>query len=160
LLKTQDEDRNMVDRQDISGFYAKGYNVFLKRIQKFNPTDIVEFAEIKGQSNPVSLKKMEAERILAKLKPDDFLVLLDEKGKSFTSVEFSDFIQKKEIQSIKKLIFLVGGAYGFDERLYERANDKISLSNMTFSHQLIRLIFMEQLYRAYTIQHNFPYHNE
>ena len=64
-------------------FTLKGYNVFLKRIQKFNPTDIVEFAEIKGQSNPVSLKKMEAERILAKLKPDDFLVLLDEKGKSF-----------------------------------------------------------------------------
>jgi 23S rRNA (pseudouridine1915-N3)-methyltransferase len=141
-------------------FTLKGYNVFLKRIQKFNPTDIVEFAEIKGQSNPVSLKKMEAERILAKLKLDDFLVLLDEKGKSFTSVEFSEFIQKKEIQSVKKLIFLVGGAYGFDERLYERANDKISLSNMTFSHQLIRLIFMEQLYRAYTIQHNFPYHNE
>ncbi len=97
---------------------------------------------------------------MAKLKPDDFLVLLDEKGKTFTSVEFADFIQKKEIQSVKKLIFLVGGAYGFDERLYERANDKISLSNMTFSHQLIRLIFMEQLYRAYTIQHNFPYHNE
>lgn len=141
-------------------FTQKGYTVFLKRIEKFNPIGIVELAEIKGQSNPVALKKMEAERILAKLKPDDFLILLDEKGKSLTSVEFADFIQKKENQSIKKLIFLIGGAYGFDERVYERANDKLSLSNMTFSHQLIRLIFMEQLYRSFTIMNNFPYHNE
>lgn len=141
-------------------FTQKGYTVFLKRIEKFNPIGIVEFEEIKGQSNPVSLKKMEAEKILAKLKPDDFLILLDENGKSFTSVEFADFIQKKENQSIKKLVFLIGGAYGFDERVYERANDKLSLSSMTFSHQLIRLIFMEQLYRAYTIMNNFPYHNE
>ena len=141
-------------------FTLKGYMVFLKRIQKFNSTEIVEFPDIKGQGNPISLKKMEAERILAKIKPDDFLVLLDEHGKSLSSLEFADFIQKKENQSIKKLIFLVGGAYGFDERLYERANDKISLSNMTFSHQLIRLIFLEQLYRAYTIMNNFTYHNE
>lgn len=141
-------------------FTQKGYTVFLKRIEKFTQIGIVEFAEIKGQSNPVSLKKMEAEKILTKLKPDDYLVLLDENGKSFSSIEFADYIQKKENQSIKKLIFLIGGAYGFDERVYERANNKISLSSMTFSHQLIRLIFMEQLYRAYTIMNNFPYHNE
>jgi len=141
-------------------FTQKGYTEFLKRIQKFNSTEIIEIAEIKGQSNPKILKNLEAEKILSKLKPDDFLILLDEKGKHFTSVDFADFIQKKENQSIKKLIFLVGGAYGFDEKIYERANDKISLSKMTFSHQLIRLIFMEQLYRAYTIINNFPYHNE
>ena len=141
-------------------FTQKGYLEFLKRIQKFNAAAIVEIADIKGQPNPKILKNMEAEKILGKLKPDDFLILLDEKGKQLTSVEFADFIQKKENQSIKKLIFLVGGAYGFDEKIYERANDKISLSSMTFSHQLIRLIFMEQLYRAYTIMHNFPYHNE
>lgn len=141
-------------------FTQKGYTVFLKRIEKFNPIGILEFADTKGQSNPVSIKKMEAEKILAKLKPDDFLVLMDEKGKSFTSVEFAGFIQQKENQSVKKLIFLIGGAYGFDEKIYARANAQISLSQMTFSHQLIRLIFMEQLYRAYTIMHGFPYHNE
>ena len=141
-------------------FTQKGYTVFLKRIEKFGSINIVEFGEVKGQANPKIVKNMEAEKILVKLKPDDFLILLDEKGKSFTSVEFADFIQKKENQSIKKLVFLIGGAYGFDEKVYERANDKISLSKMTFSHQLIRLIFMEQLYRAYAIMNNFPYHNE
>lgn len=141
-------------------FTQKGYTEFLKRIQKFTSISVVEIAEIKGQTQPKVIKSQEAEKILAKLKPDDFLILLDEKGKSFTSVEFAEFIQKKDNQAVKKLIFIIGGAYGFDERLYQRANDKISLSSMTFSHQLIRLIFMEQLYRAYTIIHNFPYHNE
>jgi 23S rRNA (pseudouridine1915-N3)-methyltransferase len=141
-------------------FTKKGYDEFLKRIQKFNSTEIVEIAEIKGQNNPKVLKNLEAEKILAKLKPDDFLILLDENGKHLSSVEFADFIQKKENQSIKKIVFLIGGAYGFDDKVYERANDKISLSKMTFSHQLIRLIFMEQLYRAYTIMNNFPYHND
>ncbi len=141
-------------------FTQKGYIEFLKRIQKFTPVSIVEIADLKGQTQAKTIKNLEAEKILAKLKPDDFLILLDEKGKNYTSVEFADFIQKKDNQSVKKLIFLIGGAYGFDEKIYERANDKISLSNMTFSHQLIRLIFMEQLYRAYTIIHNFPYHND
>ena len=106
------------------------------------------------------IKQLEAEKIISKLKSDDFLILLDEKGKSFSSVQFAQYIEKKSNQSTKKIVFLIGGAYGFDTKIYERANDKISLSDMTFSHQLIRLIFMEQLYRAYTILHNLPYHNE
>lgn len=141
-------------------FTQKGYTEFLKRIQKFNSVEIVEIPEIKGQQTAVNSKKLEAEKILVKLKPTDYLILLDEKGKQFSSVAFADYIQQKENQSIKKIIFLIGGAYGFDEKVYERCNDKISLSKMTYSHQLIRLIFMEQLYRAYTIIHNFPYHNE
>lgn len=141
-------------------FTQKGYTEFLKRIQKFNSVEIVEIPEIKGQQAAVSSKKLEAEKILAKLKPTDYLILLDEKGKQFSSIEFADYIQQKDNLSIKKIIFLIGGAYGFDEKVYERCNDKISLSKMTYSHQLIRLIFMEQLYRAYTIIHNFPYHNE
>lgn len=141
-------------------FTKKGYDEFLKRIQKFNAIQIEEIAEIKNQNNPKILKNLEAEKILAKLKPDDFLILLDEKGKQFSSVEFADFISKKENQSTKKIIFLIGGAFGFDDKIYDRANEKISLSKMTFSHQLIRLIFMEQLYRAFTIMNNFPYHNE
>lgn len=141
-------------------FTQKGYTEFLKRIEKFTNIEIVEIQEIKSQTQAKQLKSLEAEKILNKLEPDDFLILLDEKGKHFTSVEFASFLQKKDNQATKKLIFLIGGAYGFDDKIYERANDKLSLSSMTFSHQLIRLIFMEQLYRAYTIIHNFPYHNE
>ncbi|MCC6517053.1 MAG: 23S rRNA (pseudouridine(1915)-N(3))-methyltransferase RlmH [Chitinophagales bacterium] len=141
-------------------FTQKGYTEFLKRIEKFTNIEIVEIQEIKSQSQAKQLKSLEAEKILNRLKPDDFLILLDEKGKYFTSVEFASYLQKKDNQATKKLIFLIGGAYGFDDKIYERANDKLSLSSMTFSHQLIRLIFMEQLYRAYTIIHNFPYHNE
>ncbi len=141
-------------------FTQKGCVEFIKRIQKFNSIEIIEIPEIKNQQQTANLKKMEAEKILDKLKPTDFLILLDEKGKQLTSVEFASFIQQKENNSIKKIIFLIGGAFGFDDKIYERANDKISLSKMTFSHQLIRLIFLEQLYRAFTIQHNFPYHNE
>lgn len=141
-------------------FTQKGYTEFLKRIEKFTNIEIVEIQEIKSQTQAKQLKSLEAEKILNKLKPDDFLILLDEKGKHFTSVEFASFLQKKDNQATKKLIFLIGGAYGFDDKIYERANDKLSLSSMTFSHQLIRLIFMEQLYRAYTIINNFPYHNE
>ncbi len=141
-------------------FTQKGYTDFFKRIERFTPVSIVEIPEVKGQSNPAVVKQQEAEKILSKLKADDILVVLDEKGKSLTSVEFAQFIVKKENLATKKLIFLIGGAWGFDEKIYSRANDKISLSKMTFSHQLIRLIFMEQLYRAYTIMHGFPYHNE
>ncbi|HNE50827.1 MAG TPA: 23S rRNA (pseudouridine(1915)-N(3))-methyltransferase RlmH [Chitinophagales bacterium] len=141
-------------------FTQKGYTEFIKRIEKFTPISIVEIPEIKGQAQGKIIKQLEAEKILSKIKPDDFLILLDEKGTSFSSKQFAQYIEKKEHQSIKKIIFLIGGAYGFEEKIYTRANDKISLSAMTFSHQLIRLIFMEQLYRAYTIIHNYPYHNE
>lgn len=141
-------------------FTHKGNLEYIKRIQKFTDIEILEIADIKGQSNPKSIKNLEAEKILSKLKSDVFLILLDEKGKQFSSVEFADFIQQKDNQAIKKIIFLIGGAYGFDDKIYERANAQLSLSKMTYSHQLIRLIFMEQLYRAYTIIHGFPYHNE
>lgn len=141
-------------------FTKKGYEEYLKRIQKFTPISIIEIPDIKGQTQSISIKKMEAEKIFSKLKDDDFLILLDEKGNQFSSVEFANFIQQRENQSLKKLVFLIGGAYGFEDRIYARANAKLSLSKMTYSHQLIRLIFAEQLYRAYTIMHGFPYHNE
>jgi 23S rRNA (pseudouridine1915-N3)-methyltransferase len=141
-------------------FTSKGCEEFIKRIKKFTSLHIVELPDIKGQMQANIIKQLEAEKIISKLKSDDFLILLDEKGKSFSSVQFAQYIEKKSNQSTKKIVFLIGGAYGFDTKIYERANDKISLSDMTFSHQLIRLIFMEQLYRAYTILHNLPYHNE
>lgn len=141
-------------------FTAKGCAEFLKRIEKFTAISITEFPDLKGQTQAKIIKQAEAEKILAKLKPDDLLILLDENGKAMNSVQFAQFIEKKENQSVKKVIFLIGGAFGFDEKIYLRANDKLSLSNMTFSHQLIRLIFLEQLYRAYSIIHGLPYHNE
>ncbi len=141
-------------------FTEKGYHEYVRRIQKFTSVSIVEIPDIKGQSQPSHIKNMEADKIIGKLKTDDYLILLDERGTNFSSVEFAAYLQKKENQAVKKIIFLIGGAYGFDEKVYKRANDKISLSKMTYSHQLIRLIFAEQLYRAYTIINNLPYHNE
>ncbi|MDP4238788.1 MAG: 23S rRNA (pseudouridine(1915)-N(3))-methyltransferase RlmH [Bacteroidota bacterium] len=105
-------------------------------------------------------QEKEADLILKQIELTDEVVLLDEKGKQFTSVAFSDYISKKIMASHKRIIFVVGGPYGFSERVYQRANGKISLSSMTFSHQMIRLIFVEQLYRAMTILKGEPYHHE
>ena len=90
----------------------------------------------------------------------DYIVLLDEKGKTFTSVEFSKKIEKYMLNSYKRIVFIIGGAFGFSDQIYSIANEKISLSKMTFSHQMVRLFFMEQLYRAYTILRNEKYHNQ
>ena len=105
-------------------------------------------------------KEMEGEMVLASLQPGDFLVLLDERGKEFTSREFAAFIDKKMVTVAKRLIFLVGGPYGFSKAVYNRADDKISLSKMTFSHEMVRLFFTEQLYRAMTILRGEPYHHD
>lgn len=104
-------------------------------------------------------KEKEGEAILKKLSSTDILVLLDEKGKTYTSIEFSEFLQKKMNSGIKQLVFAVGGPYGFSDALYQRANGSISLSKMTFSHQMVRLFFIEQIYRAFTILRNEPYHH-
>lgn len=141
-------------------YVKSGIDDYAKRLQRFAPVQVVEIPDIKGLSDGPATKAREAAKILDKLKPDDHLILLDEKGKAYSSVEFSKFIEQKENQSLKKLVFLIGGAFGFDEMIYQRAQGSLSLSKMTFSHQLIRLLFLEQLYRAYTILHNFPYHNE
>lgn len=105
-------------------------------------------------------KSKEGELILKKINSSDFVLLLDEKGKSFSSVEFSDFLQQKMNSGIKQLVLVIGGPYGFSEEIYQRANSKISLSKMTFSHQMIRPFLAEQLYRAMTILRGEPYHHE
>jgi 23S rRNA (pseudouridine1915-N3)-methyltransferase len=109
--------------------------------------------------SPAQIKQKEGELLLHKFKNDDYVILLDEKGKSFTSVAFARHIEQLQNHSTRQLVFVVGGAFGFSEAVYNRAQMKLSLSEMTFSHQLIRLIFMEQLYRAFTILNNHPYHN-
>ncbi|MFL0682459.1 MAG: 23S rRNA (pseudouridine(1915)-N(3))-methyltransferase RlmH [Algoriphagus aquaeductus] len=105
-------------------------------------------------------KEKEGELILKKIQTSDELILLDERGKTFTSMEFSDYLQKKMNAGLRQLIFVIGGPYGFSEAVYSRANGKISLSKMTFSHQMIRPFFIEQIYRAFTILRNEPYHHE
>ncbi len=105
-------------------------------------------------------KEREGELILRKILPSDELILLDEKGKNYSSVEFSQFLQKKMNAGLKQLVLVIGGPYGFSEEIYQRANGKISLSKMTFSHQMIRPFILEQLYRGFTILRNEPYHHE
>ncbi len=104
-------------------------------------------------------KEREGELILAKLQSSDHVVLLDEHGKDFRSVEFARWIEQKNA-SVRRLVFVIGGPYGFSEAVYSRANEKISLSKMTFSHQMVRLVFVEQIYRACTIIKGEPYHHE
>jgi 23S rRNA (pseudouridine1915-N3)-methyltransferase len=104
-------------------------------------------------------KQAEGEEILKKIAPSDDLILLDEQGKSYSSVSFSEFLQKKMNSGLKNLVLVIGGPYGFSEAIYQRANGKLSLSQMTFSHQMVRLFIIEQLYRGFTILKNEPYHH-
>lgn len=135
---------------------------YVGRVGHFSPFNIEVVPELK---NAKSLsfeqqKEREAQDVLQRLKPSDCLILLDEHGQQFRSVEFARYIQKIQSQGASRIVFLIGGPYGFAPSVYDRANHKISLSSMTFSHQMIRLLFVEQLYRAYTILNNLPYHHE
>ena len=132
------------------------------RIKHFAPFDIEVIPELKNarKLSEAQQKEAEAELILKSINPGDTVVLLDEGGKEFRSTEFATWIEKKQQITAKRLIFIVGGPYGFSQRIYNCANEKISLSRMTFSHQMIRLLFVEQLYRAYTIIGGLPYHHE
>jgi 23S rRNA (pseudouridine1915-N3)-methyltransferase len=122
---------------------------------------IVELPETKipSKAGESFIKEKEGELIIRALSPTDTVILLDERGKMMSSVGLADFIREKSVGSVKNLVFIAGGAYGFGNKIYERANGMISLSKMTFSHQIIRPIFLEQLYRAFTIIRNEPYHH-
>lgn len=135
---------------------------YQNRLPKHWNFDLTEIADVKNAKNlsPELLKKEEGKLFLNQSENSDFIVLLDEKGKQFTSREFSAKIDHLMNSSVKKVSFFIGGAYGFSEEIYERANEKISLSKMTFTHQMIRLFFVEQLYRADQILQGKPYHND
>ncbi|HAL64221.1 MAG: Ribosomal RNA large subunit methyltransferase H [Bacteroidetes bacterium 38_7] len=139
----------------------EGLQTYEKRILHYLPYVRIELAanriNVKNDEKAVLLG--EAALLEKNLDPESFVVLLDEKGKKFTSIEFAQFIQQKMNSGIKNLTFIIGGAYGFHERIYQIADEKISLSSMTFPHQLVRLIFAEQLYRALTILNHEPYHH-
>ena len=142
-------------------FVDEGEQVFVKRLKNYTKFDVKVLQSPKKKSKVSSeIKRNEAILILNKLDTTDFLVLLDEKGKEHSSRTFSGWIEKLQVTGKRKLVFLIGGAFGFDASVYERSNAKVSLSKMTYSHQLIRLIFLEQLFRAFTIIRNEPYHND
>jgi 23S rRNA (pseudouridine1915-N3)-methyltransferase len=134
---------------------------YVKRLGFYIPFSLEIIPDIKKAKNlsEVLLKQAEGDEILKRLVPSDVVIVLDEKGKMYGSEAFSVFLQKKMNSGLKNLVFVIGGPYGFSDALYARANGKISLSAMTFSHQMVRLFFMEQLYRAFTILKNEPYHH-
>ncbi len=143
-------------------FVSEGVELFRNRLQHYTSFEILETKDIKNGSklNNIKLKEEEGNKLLSFINPSDYVVLLDEKGKGFTSIEFASFIEKIQLRGVYKLFFVVGGAYGFSDAMYKRADVKIQLSKMTFSHQIIRCIFSEQLYRALTIIKGEKYHNE
>ena len=135
---------------------------YQSRLSHYVPFTIEEIPDLKNVKNlsEEQQKEREADMLFERMQAGDVLVLLDEKGKEFTSREFSLYLEQKMQTVSRRLVFLIGGPYGFSPRVYEAAQGKISLSKMTFSHQMVRLIFMEQLYRAFTIINNEPYHHE
>ncbi len=135
---------------------------YKKRLSFYIKFDLEILLDIKNVKNlsESQQKEKEGELILAKITPTDQLILLDENGKSFSSVAFSEELQKKMNAGIKTLVFVIGGPYGFSEAVYAKAQGKISLSPLTFSHQMVRLFFIEQLYRGFTILRNEPYHHQ
>ena len=145
------------DRQDLQ----KMTEEYRKRIGHYCPFEFEIIPDLKKakKASEMEQKKMEGSEILKRLSPSDHLVLLDERGKELTSVDFSKYIQKKMNSGMRNLVFVIGGPYGFCDEIYNRANERISLSKMTFSHQMVRLFFTEQLYRAFTIIRNEPYHH-
>lgn len=134
-----------------------GMREYAGRVERYGKFSIVEMEA--GRGDDLQIKKKEGEALLKKLDAKDFLVLLDEKGKELTSGEFADILRHHQKVATKNLVFLIGGAYGFSEEVYQRANAKIALSRMTFPHQLVRVIFLEQLYRAFTIIKGEKYHH-
>jgi len=143
-------------------YLKEGIDKYVKRLKHYTKLTIVEIDELKNTKalTREQQKAKEAELILKKIAPLDHVILLDEKGKELTSTQFAAYIDKKALGSVANLVFVVGGPYGFDTTVYARANDKLSLSDLTFSHQMVRLFFVEQLYRAFTIIKGEPYHHE
>ncbi len=141
-------------------YLDEGIQKYINRLVHYTKVDLVTFKDVKPAPTTEETLKREAEMILSKIKTEDNLILLDEFGQMFRSVQFSAYIEKLQLQGIRHTIFLIGGAFGHHESIRARAQGSISLSKMTFSHQMVRLFFTEQLYRAFTIMRNEKYHND
>ncbi|MCQ0111954.1 23S rRNA (pseudouridine(1915)-N(3))-methyltransferase RlmH [Zhouia amylolytica] len=140
--------------QELINDYQKRLGFYVK----FNLEIIPDIKNAKNLSESQQ-KEKEGQMILKKIQSTDQLILLDEQGKNFSSEHFAEYLQKKMNSGIKQLVFVIGGPYGFSEEVYQKSQGKISLSKMTFSHQMVRLFFIEQIYRAFTILRNEPYHH-
>ncbi len=144
-----------------TSYLKEGIVIYLDRLKHYAKVDYKELPDINARGVlPEILKQKEGEIILKQIRPDDFLVLLDEKGDHYSSRHFAEFLQKKMNAGTKNLVLVIGGAFGFSEAVYERANGKISFSKMTYSHEMIRLLLAEQLYRAFTILKGESYHHD
>lgn len=144
------------------GFVADAIAEYEKRLKRYIPFRINSIPDIRNTRSLTEEKQKQAEgeQILQRILPSDHVVLLDERGKEYTSIEFADFLQKQMLSGKKRIVFVVGGPYGFSAEVYERANSKLSLSKMTFNHEMVRAFFTEQVYRAMTILRGEPYHHE
>lgn len=151
----------VISKTDIP-YIQEGIDVYVKRLKHYVNFDLDVIPALKDQrgASPDEIKEREAALLLKRLEGADRIILLDEHGKEHTSVGFSQYLQKQMNAGTRNLVFVVGGAFGFAPSVYKVAHDKISLSQMTFNHQMVRLFFVEQLYRAFTILNNLPYHHE
>jgi 23S rRNA (pseudouridine1915-N3)-methyltransferase len=145
-----------------AAYLIEGVAIFEKRLKHYINYQTIVIPALKNTKNfsADDFKNKEGEELVKHFAKADYIVLLDENGKTFKSKDFANFLQKQMNSGIKNLMFVVGGAFGFSEKVYNEADMKLSLSDLTFSHQMIRLFFTEQLYRAFTIIKNEPYHNE
>lgn len=143
-------------------YFVEAIQEYEKRLEHYIPFEIQVIPDLKNTKSLTvdQQKEKEGELILKTLQSGDYLVLLDERGKEYSSMQFATYIEKKTHTVSKRLVFVIGGPYGFSQAVYDKANEKLTLSRMTFSHQMIRLVFVEQLYRAMTILNNEPYHHE
>lgn len=151
----------LVVGKTVEAWLKSGIDDYVSRLGHFVPFEMQVIPELKNTKSMdvTTQKQKEGEQILKSLVPGDYIVLLDDKGTHFTSEELAVWVDKKGMQSNKRVVFIIGGPYGFSKDVYAKANEKLSLSKMTFSHQMVRLIFVEQLYRAYTIIKGIPYHH-
>lgn len=143
-------------------YVARGVDEFIKRSNRYISVELSVIPDIRTSKalTEESQKQQEGKAILAAMQPGDIVILLDERGKELTSREFSALIERRMVQGIKRLVFVIGGPYGFSKEVYDRADSKLSLSRMTFTHEMVRLFFMEQIYRAMTIMRGEPYHHD
>lgn len=144
-----------------TAFVKEGLEEYLKRLRRYVPYEILELSDVRnaGRLKLDDQKEAEGELILDKLAPGDHVVLLDERGRQYTSIEFASKLESTLATGKKRLVMIVGGPYGFSKAVYDRANELLSLSKMTFNHEMVRLFFTEQVYRAMTILRNEPYHH-
>ncbi|MBQ0149843.1 MAG: 23S rRNA (pseudouridine(1915)-N(3))-methyltransferase RlmH [Bacteroidales bacterium] len=150
-----------VGKTDVK-WVREGLDLYISRLSHYIPFTLDEIPELKNVSalSKDQIKEREGELIMKKLRPADDVILLDEHGKEWRSIEFASVLEEKISRGGKDMVFIIGGAYGFSRDVYARANSKMSLSKMTFSHQMVRTVFAEQLYRAFTIMRGEPYHHE